>query len=557
MNKINIRKFIPVFFALFLTFTYIIKIRFGLHADEVLSIAIGDMIANNHHFISENWSTLQFTGLFLYPFVRIFQLFSSSNDGIILYFRYVFILIQIIVSLYTYFTIKRSFSKNKAILISLASFLFYYNWTTLNYKAFLYWFSWICILSIMNYLAEYKLRYILLSAVSLSACVLSYPGAIVLFIPCCLALFELDLTGRKKSIAAFCCTCITCAIITIIPIIANCGFSNFFNGIHQIVAADRYQEGLFHKLLRVSLPILVLIVIITCFLLLINRCLKHFNKSITMDTIITILGILVFTTLCMVRIQTITPSRVWYCLLLIFSTLPFFLHSEKMHNKITNMIQYLFLFPSLFMILAINISSNQGIAIASYGCIIGLYGILLLQRKNSPLTLLIMGFFLFTFLYFVPDHNPANSTLFTPREKICSGPAKGIYATVDVKEIHDEVCSITNTYVSSNDRLLILGTNNHNSLGYINSCAEYATYSPFDVSPCTEKLIDFYTMNPHLLPSVILIDKKEPTSFDEWSSSNVGTYLLTQTEYDYQESGNYIILQSRVVRKTASLSFLN
>ena len=209
------------------------------------------------------------------------------------------------------------------------------------------------------------------------------------------------------------------------------------------------------------------------------------------------------------------------------------------------------------MILAINISSNQGIAIASYGCIIGLYGILLLQRKNSPLTLLIMGFFLFTFLYFVPDHNPANSTLFTPREKICSGPAKGIYATVDVKEIHDEVCSITNTYVSSNARLLILGTNNHNSLGYINSCAEYATYSPFDVSPCTEKLIDFYTMNPHLLPSVILIDKKEPTSFDEWSSSNVGTYLLTQTKYDYQESENYIILQSRVVRKTASLSFLN
>lgn len=200
MKQSNIKKAIPIIFAFFLTFTYIIKIHFGLHWDESLSIAVGDMVTKGNHFISENWSTLQFTGLFLYPFVRIFHLFSSSTDGMILYFRYLFILLQILVSLYTYFTIKRTFSKNKAILISFAGFLFFYNWTTLNYKAFLYWFTWICILSILNYLTEYKMRYILLSAVSLSACVISYIGAIVLFIPCCLALYKLDLEQHKKAL---------------------------------------------------------------------------------------------------------------------------------------------------------------------------------------------------------------------------------------------------------------------------------------------------------------------------------------------------------------------
>ena len=530
--------------ALWLAIFFIIlfaiyKTQFGYHFDEIFLIDLGDVILKGTKPISENWIHLQLGGYILLPFYALFKLIFRSYDGIIIFFRLLYVIINIGVSIYIYHTLKKHFSPFHATVIAVINLLFYSGFATIQYKQCLYWFVLLCMLSIINYSDTNKIRYLIFAALSLCAAILFYIGAVIMVIPCAIAICKLHNGNHFRALAVFLGTCAICGSLFLVYVLSQTPFSELCYGFMQILTSDGYSENVIHKLIKVFLPVIIIFIAIHLLLFGSKYLFKKIKPFTSDELFMSIISIAFLIVICAMKPETITVSRVWYCLLLTFCWTPYFLIKKKCSNH--NLVIYAFFLPSIFVMVCIAICTNQGIAIVSHGCIMGLYALILLLDKRSILTYTIIGILFISFLYFIPDQNPANATVLTARTKLTSGPAKGIRVTEDVKEVYDELCYLTDTYTDEHDKLLIL-TTRHGAMGYLNSLAKCAIYSTYYVPLDSEKIIPYYEHNPNQKPSIILLDKEQITSWHDWEQSDVGQYLLS---FDYQtikEDGNYYIL---------------
>lgn len=97
--------FIGMFFSLFFL---IWKCRFGYGAnDEPLYLTFAQRLAHGDALLSEEWNLAQLSGVLLLPFYLIYDFFSASTEGIILNFRYIYVLVQTLVCLGLYVKLRR------------------------------------------------------------------------------------------------------------------------------------------------------------------------------------------------------------------------------------------------------------------------------------------------------------------------------------------------------------------------------------------------------------------------------------------------------------------
>lgn len=84
------------------------KCRFGYGAgDEPFYLTLAQRLADGDALLSEEWNLSQLSGLLLLPFYRIYRLFYSTTDGIILHFRYIYVLMQSLTCLLLYWKLRR------------------------------------------------------------------------------------------------------------------------------------------------------------------------------------------------------------------------------------------------------------------------------------------------------------------------------------------------------------------------------------------------------------------------------------------------------------------
>lgn len=58
--------------------------------DEPFIVSLAKRLSDGQRLLSEEWHVAQLTGVLLLPFYKLFHLFSDSNDGILLTFRYIY-----------------------------------------------------------------------------------------------------------------------------------------------------------------------------------------------------------------------------------------------------------------------------------------------------------------------------------------------------------------------------------------------------------------------------------------------------------------------------------
>lgn len=75
--------------------------------DESFYLTIPYRIIKGDLFLIDEWHASQFSAFLLYLPMKIFLLINGSTDGIILYFRCVFVLCQTLVSYYTFYKLKK------------------------------------------------------------------------------------------------------------------------------------------------------------------------------------------------------------------------------------------------------------------------------------------------------------------------------------------------------------------------------------------------------------------------------------------------------------------
>ena len=92
-----------VFCLLFYTVYFLYLAPRGIHnVDESYYLTVPHRLLFGDRLIVDDWHVSQLSSIFQYPFFFLYSRVTGGTDGIILYFRYVYIVIQLLFCIWLY-----------------------------------------------------------------------------------------------------------------------------------------------------------------------------------------------------------------------------------------------------------------------------------------------------------------------------------------------------------------------------------------------------------------------------------------------------------------------
>ena len=106
-NRFGFLLIAAAFSALILAW-FLFHITHGiLYADEAFYLTIADRLAKGDKLILDEWQLSQFTVFFQYLPYRLYVLLTGSNDGVILYMRYLYTIVHLLTYWYIIFKLRK------------------------------------------------------------------------------------------------------------------------------------------------------------------------------------------------------------------------------------------------------------------------------------------------------------------------------------------------------------------------------------------------------------------------------------------------------------------
>ena len=515
-NKVSGKTVFGILLLVMLAGYTIWHLPYGMHLDELLFLNYGVSATKGMHLITENYSPYQLCEIIQYPFVKLFRLLRGDFTGIALYMRYVYTGIQIVLAVYIYCSLRKK-SGHLAMMLALLHYLYRYHWPTINYKALLYWGTLILAISLYNYHRTDQKRFVIIAAIGLIISVFGNPFAVMLYVAAVVSL--IGLKGRKARIPIILMTgiCMAAAVVLILSLGFSNGWDHFCSCLPYLFDDGTSTHRLMssHRLIRLIFPIMGIAVAENGLAFGLDRLAARRGKKIPWDHVLFWFYFVLLLAICFARIRSAGPSRFWYILLSIFLLSPFFYSRSEMAVSDKREIFWLTTCPSCFMIVAVIMSTNQGIAIVAYACILGLFGIFMLYEGREDkggvgvgVCRLILGMMLFMFLLFVPEDGSAN--ILQHRTLIEEGPLRGIYVTGELEERNKQICSAVSRQTRETDRLLIIGDARESLIGLMYTTGGFGDKpGGFDwdrEAVASGRQLLLYEMSPAYIPTVVIVD---------------------------------------------------
>ena len=135
MGKTRYRQDMIFIFVLFVALVFSLwKANKGFaDIDEGFYLTLPKRFLQGDSLLVDEWNMAQFSGLLLLPFMAVYNALSSSTDGIILVFRWVYIAVQLLFSIYIYSCLR----DRRGALWAVIPFMFYapFNIMALSYNS--------------------------------------------------------------------------------------------------------------------------------------------------------------------------------------------------------------------------------------------------------------------------------------------------------------------------------------------------------------------------------------------------------------------------------------
>ena len=516
-----------------LTLLLIWKIHLGLFHDEVQIINPGKLLADGDSFV-------QFTGIgmshyLVWPLMVLFHRLAGSYDGVFLYLRYWFVLIQLLISIYTYTTCRLFWSEKQATGASVLSMLFIFNYCSITYKAALFWCTMLTVLFLLRWEKTRKTRYLVLSALALSADVLGYPPYTALLIIPVTRLLLKDRTCARRTIMIFWGTCALCALAFLVPILLRYPLPQIQDA---YFAKSIYKKtGVGPAAKKIGITAAAYLAAETAIILGKRSGLFASRGGRLWEA----LGVLLWATLIglvAVKPQSTQASRFWYVFLVAYLIAVALRRHGLLRVSHAPLIDILFFEVSAWTIVGIALISDQGMAIVAYGSVFGLIGacIALLEGDNSAgygRSGVLAGCLVLAMLVcaavFVADENMSyeSSNIFQHRERISDGAGKGLYVTAYTREKHDALCNAARGCAREGDRMFIVADLMH-PVGTISADVVEAMPAGYKMWNYlyTSAGVDYCARFPDRAPTVVLVDTSYTGEFETWWERSVFAHWM-------------------------------
>jgi len=589
--KEKIKSDYPYFILFSAAIILLIKSFFGFcWSDETFYFSTTYRFYQGDSLFMHDWFPTQLSSIMLLPLFSLFMEIVGSTTGIILYFRICFVVLSFICSIVIYRIIKYAYPTWVALICSLL-YLFYthLNIATLSYYTMSVAFFLLSMLLIYHFYQTKKTCFLVMSGISFALCVLALPTMTVAYIlvlsiviillltcrflplPVWFKNFAHDSKATKVCLYTFIGICIP-AFIFIIFLLTNVPLSDFIQAIPYVLSDEEHGTSLIYPLKKFFISINevygyaaylgYLIVFITAILALLNSF--GFRISRRLKLLLGYTDIILFIPYFIFSIGHTGYIQTAVCL---FALPLFFLTDKK------NWTAFFLLYVSgMLFSLVYSYSSNGYLYVLSMGHSIAAIGSILLiydfkQDLSADhisisdnfvfiLSLLCTCVLLVTLmqtitLRFINIYRDAPLSELT--EEIESGPAKGLYTTPAHKELYHTVYET----IQENCQASNLSTKNtEDSIfftkllpwGYL--CTDLKCGSPtsWRTKFNSNRLADYYTLNPDRYPDIILVLDEQYGSYDTCgdviadpkpNTNEIGGFLL-----DYVTDHHYEIIDA-------------
>lgn len=510
-----------------LTLFLIWRIHLGLFHDEVQIVNLGKLLVEGDSFV-------QFTGLgmshyLLWPLMAAYHRIVGSYDGVFLYLRCWYVLIQLLISIYTYTTIKLFWSEKQATAASCLAMLFVFNYYSITYKTALFWCTMLTVLLLLRYEKTRKTRYLFLSALALSADVLGYPPVPALLIIPVTRFLLRDRASARRTIALYWGTCAVAALAFLLSIFLRYPLADVMN---VYVGRDIYKTSFFG-------PAAVKMGKIAVIWLAMEAAVRIGEKRGLFASygrrLWDALNILLWCALIGIvalKLRSAQASRFWYVFLGVYVFAVVLRRHGLLRIRHGQLVDILFYEVSAWTILGIALISDQSVAIVAYGAVFGLIGacMALLDEDNSRFgrSQALAGSILLAMLIcatvFVSDEISvlASSNIFQHREKMTDSAGKGLYVTAYTLQCYDPLAQAARRCTDSDDRLFIVSDILF-PFGPMSADVVEAIPCGYQMDSYlnTSKGIEYCARFPERSPTVVLVDTSYTGELEAWRESSV------------------------------------
>lgn len=511
----------------FLFFTGIMFLLFAIFAwrqfygfnknDEIFYISTVYRFFQGDAMLVDEWNNVELFAFITYPLYCLVRIFLKSNEGIVIVFRFLYLIFQVLVSGYCFCRMKRF----GWIRIFPSVYYFVttpYNINALSYNTLAFGFV---LLALVTLACPEKLKFydFVIFGVFTAGAVLSNPYAVILFVLyglICTGAFFYGLRSWKQvpevlKLRNYLFACLGAFIIFVLFVIfvfSRADLSEILECITYIIMDTERQRSFWEKFARYFVRIhryYTILLYVTGLLLVLwiaDRKKRIAPSLYLMASCISAVPYIVYYGFFweMVGIN--------YMLIpLVFPGLTAFLVSEKKDYRLF----FCWYLPGLFFTLLAHFATNTGILTVSASYMIAasvsflfLYKAVDEQGGIRWLCSLMVILFMIQFaacIYQRIVYVWGDESLSLLTREITEGPLKGIHTSVENEKLYQEVMlDMEDLALTSEDKLFVIGIAPWIYLNTEAQCAAYSTWETLETDPL---IPIYYEIRKEKLPTVV------------------------------------------------------
>lgn len=485
--------------------------------DEIFYISTVYRFFQGDAMLVDEWNNVQLFAFVTYPLYCLMRIFHNSNEGVVLIFRFFYLIFQVLVSIYCFIRLRR-FGR-----IRMIPALYYfittpYNINSLSYNTLAFGFVLLSLVTISCPEKTGFVDYVLLGIFTAGA-VLANPYAIFLFIVyglVCMGIFLLHLRSWEDpppflQIRSYLLACLGAFLIFILFVLfvfSRGTLNEILECITYIIMDTERQKSFWEKFVRYFIRIhryykvLVYMTGILIVLWIIDR-----KKKVAPSVYLLLISV------------TAVPYIIYYGFFwemvginymlvpLVFPGLVAYLVSEKKDCRLF----FGWYLPGLFYTMLAHFATNTGILtvsasymIPSAASVLFLWKAVEEQGRIKWLRRFVIGLLTIQLgagiwqriVYVWGDSHLPELT-----QKLTEGPMKGIHTSVENEQLYREVLmDMKELALTEDDRLFIIGIA---PWMYLNTEAECAAYSTWETLETDPLIPVYYEIRREKLPTVV------------------------------------------------------
>lgn len=495
----------------------------GLRSDEEYAITMAYRMTAGDRMFLDMWEPHQTSGFLCAALIKIFSWFSPKLDYLVLYLRFAGILLQGVVSLFVYTTIKKRYPQPLAFFCGLFCFTLLPKWILVPEFSNLFLWGNLCTMMCflrIYYDARCKCGLLILAGLSTCCAVLAYPTSLLTAAVYAAALCMIYRKSAWKYLGCYLGTCFLAGGFYLFYFCLHMSPGQLIQGISHMSVDGAHNSTLMEKLASYGqelvedmLPYLLYLLPVLAIAYLLLFLLKEQHRRMTS------LLLLILLSMTQQLVIWLGPST--------YLNEPYlFFYAAFLAGgfvlKQNPALTWFGIWPACSSLVAALLLTNTGLRVTGAYLLPGILAVVLafyeaLPSKMSKNTILhplywvtlfaFSGLLLFAKGYLVNENEGRKTDVFYVKQKALTGPAKNIYYRYMDGHQYNIVADLASRYISEEDTVLCVS---EHSLWYLLTGGSIGAYSTISTPTFDERLLEYWELHPEKYPDIILAAEGYP-----------------------------------------------